>query len=129
MSLSASNLSSLFESLFGDGSMLTLGEDGRWTFNEIPGFPKLQNEGILTYVFRLLNSGNVLFHRGVWSGGEEYPKNSLVSHDGSFWVANFDNTDSEPSLYNSNWSSLLYSLEGLQGEKGDSGDPSYIVAP
>lgn len=109
--------------------MLTLGEDGRWTFNAIPGFPKLQNEGILTYVFRLLNSGSILFNKGVWSVGEEYLKNSLVSHDGSYWVANLDNTGSEPSLYNSNWSSLLYSLEGLQGEKGDSGDPSYIVAP
>jgi hypothetical protein len=127
MSLAANTLDSLFTALFGDGSMLYQ-ENGKWTFEPIPGFPKLNNEGIFQYVFRLLQSGNVLYNYGVWNATSTYPVGALVAFNNQYWVSKVQNINSTPSVGNSNWSGLLYTLEGLKGDKGSDGDSAYAVA-
>jgi hypothetical protein len=129
MALEKTNLENIFSSLFGEGDLLIPKEGGGFTFDPIPGFPKQTNEGILDYVFRLLNSGNILFNRGAWNDAEEYHPNQLVSFGGKYWVSKTENTNSEPSLENPDWDSLLYTLEGLKGDKGDDGVDSFVLAP
>lgn len=128
MALSASTLEGLFSALFGNGSMLRY-ENGRWTFNPIPNFPKLANEGILTYVFRLLQSGNILYNRGVWASNSSYPVGSLVTHNGLYWVAKQANSNSAPTPSNPNWEQLLFTLTGLKGDRGRDGISAFTIAP
>lgn len=118
-SLSASSVAGLFEELFGDGNNIYRDTvTGKWTFEEVLGFPKQQNEGVIDYLLRILGSGEILFNKGVWQSGTDYCKGSLVVYNGKYWVANTQTT-SIPSA--PNWSELLYSLEGLQGPAGDDG--------
>lgn len=128
MALSATTLDGLFSALFGDGSILKY-EGGRWTFDPIPNFPKQTNEGILSYVFRLLQSGNVLYNRGAWSSSATYPVGSLVAHNGLFWVAKQSNTNSAPATGNQNWDQLLSTLTGLKGDPGRDGVSAVTIAP
>jgi hypothetical protein len=126
MSLAANTLEGLFTALFGDGSMLYL-ENGKWTFDAIPNFPKLPNEGIFEYVFRLLQSGNVLYNYGVWNATSTYPVGALVAYNNQYWVSKVSNINSAPTISNANWSGLLYTLEGLKGDSGTNGTPSFVI--
>jgi hypothetical protein len=118
-SLASSSIAGLFTELFGTGENIYKDPvTGKWTFEEVIGFPKQSEEGVIDYILRILGSGNILFNKGVWQSGTSYCKGSLVAYNGKYWVAQIQTT-SIPS--NPNWSELLYSLEGLQGPAGDDG--------
>lgn len=119
----ASELESVFSALFGDGSPLYK-EDGRWTFRDVPGLPKLPNEGLLTYLNRLAE--NCLVIRGVWVAGS-YKKNQAVAHENQMWVA-VGETTSTPGT-DSTWVPMFYSLTGLKGDPGRDGFNTIAEAP
>lgn len=121
-------MSSIFSELFGDGSGLIKDPNtGKWTFEEIIGFPKLPNEGVIDYLLRILSSGQVLFNKGVWSNSPNYCVGSLVAYNSKFYVAIQSNQGVLPGSNPAIWEELLYSLEGLQGPQGESGESSTIV--
>jgi hypothetical protein len=112
-------MASLFQELFGDGSILTKDAQTRqWTFTPLPGFSKLQGEGVVSYLLRLVASGQVLFIRGSWDQSSEYCIGSAVFYNNLWWVALSANQNSTPGIDPNVWSQLLYSLEGLQGPAG-----------
>jgi hypothetical protein len=121
--IAENSVAGLFQELFGDGSKLTY-TDGKWVYAEIIGFPKLENEGVIDYLLRILGSGQVLFNKGVWVAGS-YCKGSLVAYDYKYYVANLL-TSAEPTT-NADWSELLYSLEGLQGPAGVDGEGNFTL--
>jgi collagen type VII alpha len=47
-----------------------------------------------------------LVNRGNWQGASAYKANDAVFHSASYWLANLDNTNSEPSTTNANWQVL-----------------------
>lgn len=123
--LSAASVAGLFSELFGTGENIYKDPTtGKWTFEEVIGFPKLQNEGVIDYLLRILGSGDILFNKGVWQPSISYCKGSLVAYNDKYWVAN-EQTTSIPS--NPKWTELLYSLEGLQGPSGDDGFGNTII--
>ena len=40
---------------------------------------------------------------GVWTAGKSYPKNAIVTHDGSAWVATRDHPHLKPGAEGSGW--------------------------
>jgi hypothetical protein len=44
-----------------------------------------------------------LVNRGNWLASTAYKANDAVFHSASYWLANFDNTGSEPSANNASW--------------------------
>jgi len=52
-------------------------------------------------------SGTGLAPRGVWNNVENYYINDCVSHDNHLWQCLVDNSNSEPTLVNTNWFSIL----------------------
>lgn len=51
-----------------------------------------------------------LINRGNWLGTSAYKMNDAVFHSASYWLANLDNTNSEPSLTNPNWQALTVGI-------------------
>ncbi len=116
------DMSGLFEALFGDGSGLVQ-EDGKWTFVPVPGLPKLPNEGLLTYLNRL--AANCIIMRGVWQAGT-YQPNQCVAHNGQLWIT-LSTTTATPGT--GPWTPLFYSLTGLKGDPGREGYSPIVEAP
>ncbi len=117
---STSEMTELFDALFGENHGLVK-VDGRWTFPEHPGLPKLAGEGILAYLKRL--SQNCLAMKGAWIPGT-YTKNQVVSYDSKYWVATAT-TSATPG--NAPWDLLLSPLTGLAGRDGVDGVDSIIT--
>ena len=118
-----SEIDDIFEALFGDGTGLTKGLDGKWTFTEVAGLPKLPGEGILTYLARIAQ--DCIFIRGEWEAGE-YLKNQAVAYASSMWIAT-GTTSGEPGV-DAAWIPLFYSLTGLDGAPGRDGTDSIVRA-
>lgn len=126
--LASDSMTGLFQELFGDGNGLTYDNTtNTWTFTPLEGFPKLPGEGVVTYLLRLVGSGQVMYFRGAWSDSATYCIGSVVNYNSTWYVAVAPNTNSTPTS-SPNWEQLLYSLEGLQGPQGPSGDSTIVTA-
>jgi hypothetical protein len=58
-------------------------------------------------------------HQNNWSSATSYVVKDQVSHNDALWIANANNTNSEPTLANSNWS--------RHSAKGDPGAQEIVV--
>jgi len=60
-----------------------------------------------------------LVNRGAWNGTTAYNANDAVTDAGSYWLAIYTNTNSEPSATNTNWQQVA--AAGAPGAAGPAG--------
>jgi hypothetical protein len=65
--------------------------------------------------------------KGAWSAAADYVAQDGVSHNGSSWVANAPNTNTEPGV-GAAWDVIAAAATGIQGEQGPAG-PEGPVGP
>jgi len=102
-----STLSNFIEAFFGTITKTCVNGEVVWTLPAdltagIPGIPRLPNEGLASYIFRIMLMLGV-FPQSVWNSSTTYPANAFVSYCGSAYVSLGVTTNNNPATSPASW--------------------------